>query len=88
MFIEEFYYGNLNPQEVHAGNYRAERKALETLSAAEEAMQAILDDDTRKPFEAYCRAFGHFHSEAIMGAFESGFRLGARCMEDILFDPA
>lgn len=49
-FIEEFFYGNLDPQARSTKQNNAVQKQMEILMNNEEKLTAALDDETRSCF--------------------------------------
>lgn len=47
-FIEEFFYGNLDPQARSTKQNKAVQKQIEILMNNEEKLTAVLDDESKK----------------------------------------
>lgn len=81
-FIEEFYYGNIEPQSCSIKSDGRIQKELELLSKNEELLLEKLTGEEKKLFLDYVNTWaivsGVFNSES----FTSGFRLGARFTYD------
>ncbi len=81
-FIEEFYYGNIDPQARSAKPNTAVRKEMQTLSDYEEELTNRLMGDEKKKFLSYVNAWGVDNGEGNLDSFIVGFRLGAAFMQD------
>lgn len=80
-FIEEFYYGNIDPQ--NSGFEQDERvqRELRTISANEDRQTGHLTGEEKKRFPGF--------AGATLGGFITGFRPGARFVLDtFLFKPS
>ena len=75
-FIEDFYYGNIDPQARSARTDTAVRKEMQRLSDYEEEMTNQLIGEEKRKFLAYVNGEGNLDS------FIVGFRLGAAFMQD------
>ena len=81
-FIEELYYGNIDPQ---ARGYRPKshaKKASDSLSVLEEQLTERLDGEDKELFLRFCNAYAELMGECELDTFMTGFRLGARLMMD------
>ena len=77
-FIEQFYYGNIEPQEITT-ELRAElRKKLKTLSQTESVLSAKLTDAESELFDTYLKQSGEFLCVSNADSFIAGFKLGAK----------
>lgn len=81
-FIEEFYYGNIEPQEFSADLAFKAKKQLSILTQKEEELREKLPDKTKNLLENYECAYNEFSSICNADSFISGFRLGARFTND------
>ena len=77
-FIEEFYYGNIEPQEVNSELTPKLKKKLSNLAEKEEQLTARLNGEDRKLFQNYVSAYIEFSTTSNADSFISGFRLGAK----------
>ena len=77
-FIEEFYYGNIEPQTLSTELTPKLRKKLSELVKKEEELTAKLPEGERELFLKYTDAYNEFSSISICDSFISGFRLGAK----------
>lgn len=76
--IEEFYYGNIEPQELTTEITPKLKKKLSALVKKEEELTAMLPEKERELFVNYVNAHNEFSSFGNSDSFISGFRLGAR----------
>ena len=76
-FIEQFYYGNIEPQERSTRMNKATQKQLEIMVNSEEILSKKLSEELKKLFLAYVDAWHEVNSESNLDSFIMGFRLGA-----------
>lgn len=81
-FIEEFYYGNIEPQACNSELNKELKKLLSTLTEKEELITAKLNGNEKDLFSEYVNAYNEFLAFSIADGFISGFRLGARFTYD------
>ena len=77
-FIEDFYYGNIEPQEVNTKLKPKLKKKLSNLAEKEEKLTARLTGEDKELFQSYVSAYIEFSTTSNADSFISGFRLGAR----------
>ena len=77
-FIEEFYYGNIEPQEVNSELTPKLKKKLSQLAEKEEQLTARLTGEDKELFQNYVSAYIEFSTTSNADSFISGFRLGAK----------
>lgn len=80
--IEEFYYGNIEPQELTTEITPKLKKKLSALVKKEEELAAMLPEKEKELFTNYVLAYNEFSSIGNSDSFISGFRLGARFIYD------
>ena len=80
--IEEFYYGNIESQELTTEITPKLKKKLSALVKKEEELTAMLPEKEKELFTNYVLAHNEFSSISISDGFISGFRLGARFAYD------
>ncbi len=80
--IEEFYYGNLEPQEVNSELTPKLKKKLSQLADKEEKLTARLNGEEKEMFLHYASDYNEFSSISNSDSFVSCFRLGARFTYD------
>ena len=81
-FIEEFFYGNIDPQARSLTQNSAVQKEMQRLSDYEEEMTNQLIGEEKRKFLAYVNAWGVVNGEGNLDSFIIGFRLGAAFMQD------
>ena len=77
-FLEELYFGNLDPQ---ARGYRKGNhiwKVSENINELEEKLTQHLNDEEEKLFLDFCNAYGELMGDIGLDSFIVGFRLGAK----------
>ena len=81
-FIEEFFYGNIDPQARSTKQNKAVQKQMEILMTNEDLLTTALTDENKKTFLDYVNAWGVVNSESTLDSFIMGFRLGANFTYD------
>ncbi len=81
-FIEELYYGNIEPQELSTELSGKLKKKLSNLTEKEEQFAAKLNDEDKELFQNYVSAYTDFSTMGNADSFISGFRLGAKFTYD------
>ena len=81
-FIEDFYYGNIEPQECTTNLTAKVKKSLSELANKEEQLSSILTSEKKELFTDYVAAYMKFSSTCNADSFTVGFRLGARFTYD------
>ena len=84
--IEDFYYGNIEPQELTTEITPKLKKKLSALAKKEEELSAMLPEKEKELFANYVNAYNEFSSLSNSDSFLSGFRLGARFERDMFVD--
>lgn len=82
-FIEEFYYGNIDPQEINSELGNALKKKLNSLVKSEDEFKEKLSEEEKKLFQQYTNSYNEFLSMSVADSFISGFRLGAKLTHDV-----
>ena len=77
-FIEDFYYGNIEPQEVNSELTPKLKKKLSNLAEKEEQLTARLTGEDKELFQNYVSNYIEFSTTSNADSFISGFRLGAK----------
>ena len=85
-FIEELYYGNLEPQELSSELTPKLKKKLSQLTEKEERLAANLNGEEKELFLNYASDYNEFLSISNSDSFISGFRLGARFAYDTFIE--
>ena len=81
-FIEEVFYGNIDPQEKSIRKNKRVRRELKLVSETEDYLLKELADESQKRFLEYVDAWGIVNGESTLDSFITGFRLGARFAYD------
>ena len=81
-FIEDFYYGNIEPQECCSELKCELKKKLNSLTEKEEILNSRLSGKEKDLFVAYTNTYNDFLTVSIADSFISGFRLGAKFAHD------
>ncbi len=84
--IEDFYYGNIEPQEVNSELTPKLKKKLSSLADKEEQFAARLNAEDKELFQNYVSAYIEFSTVSNADSFIAGFRLGARFTYDTFID--
>ena len=77
-FIEEFYYGNINPQARSSEQNPKAQKDMQTLSECEDFLTDKLSGEEKRRFISYADAWATVNGESNLDSFITGFRLGAQ----------
>ena len=85
-FIEEFYYGNIEPQECTTNLTAKVKKSLSELAGKEEQLTSLLADKDKELFTDYVATYIKFSSLCNADSFTTGFRLGARFTYDTFIE--
>ena len=81
-FIEDFYYGNIEPQECCSELKNELKKKLSVLTEKEEELNSKLSGEEKDLFVNYTSKYSDFLTVSIADSFISGFRLGAKFTHD------
>ena len=82
-FIEELYYGNIEPKNKKRRESRNYSREMKVLSENEDVLLEKLPLEDRKLFLEYVDAWGIVDGESVVDSFVTGFRLGARFTYDV-----
>ena len=85
-FIEDFYYGNIEPQEISTTLSTELKRKLDLLSRAEEQLASKLTDEEKELFIKYASQSSEFLCVSNADSFIAGFRLGARFTYDTFIE--
>ena len=80
--IEEFYYGNIEPQECTTNLTVKVKRSLSELADKGEQLTLLLADKEKELFTDYVATYIKFSSTCNADSFIVGFRLGARFTYD------
>lgn len=85
-FIEELYYGNINPNEKKPNRNTQLSKAMELFSKNENELVEKLSKDDKKLFNDIVNASDEISACTSVENFKIGFILGVRMMVDCFKD--
>lgn len=77
-FIEDFYYGNIEPQESSSELKSELKRKLSTLTQTEDQLTSKLTEKEKELFMNYASQVSEFLCISNADSFIAGFRLGAR----------
>ena len=81
-FIEEFYYGNIDPQARSTKENKAVQKQMEVQMLNEDFLTDNLSGESKKKFLEFSNAWSVVNGESNLDSFIMGFRLGANFTYD------
>ena len=81
-FIEDFYYGNIEPQKSCSELKTELKRKLSILSQTEEQLTSKLTEEDKELFVKYASQSSEFLCISNADSFISGFRLGAKFTYD------
>ena len=81
-FIEDLYYGNIEPQELSTELSGKLKNKLSNLAEKEEQITERLNGEDKELFQNYVSAYIEFSTTSNADRFISGFRLGAKFTYD------
>ena len=84
-FIEDFYYGNIDPQEMKSELTDDIKKQLNKLVKTEERLREKLKGEDKELFNTYVEQYNKLMSISNEHNFINGFRLGAGFMGDVIY---
>lgn len=86
IFIDDFYYGNIEPQNSKVNQNKLFRKKMNILSESEKELFELLKEDELSLFESYTDAWSYVNSETNRDSFRNGFKNGAKFIIDVFTD--
>ena len=81
-FIEEIYYGNIDPQARSFEQNKKVQRDMQMLNESEDFLTNKLSGEEKKRFLQYVDAWGSVNGESTLDSFITGFRLGAQFVFD------
>ena len=78
--LEEFWYGNINPQEESKDNNRAIKELLNLMGRNRDQLQATLTPEQQEILEKYDDCVNEMYGLIETAIFACAFRLGGRLM--------
>ncbi len=80
--IEDFYYGNIEPQEVNSELTPKLKKKLNNLAEKKEQLTARLNGEDKELFQKYVSTYIEFSTTSNGDSFISDYRLEAKFIYD------
>lgn len=77
-FIEEFYYGNIDPQARSSEQNKKVQRDMQILTDNEDFLTDKLSGEEKKRFIQYVDAWASINGESTLDSFITGFHLGAQ----------
>ena len=81
-FIEEFYYGNIEPQESNNELKAVLKKKLDSLTETEKELSEKIPNKDQELLERYIEKNLDFLTTSVADSFVKGFRVGAKFVLD------
>ena len=81
-FIEELYYGNIDPQNSRFEDDAGVQRELQMISENEDWLTEHLTGEEKKRFLDFADAWSAYNGDDTLDGFITGFRLGARFVVD------
>ena len=81
-FIEDFYYGNIEPQESSSKLNAELKRKLSILTQTEDQLTSKLTEEEKELFMKYASQSSEFLCVSNADSFIAGFRLGAKFTYD------
>ena len=86
-FIEELYYGNIDPQNSGFEDDEGVQRTMQTIRENEDFLADTLTGEEKKRFLDFADAWSAYNGDATLDGFITGFRLGARFVLDTFILP-
>ena len=86
-FIEELYYGNIDPQDSGFEQDESVQRELRTISDNEDWLTEHLTGEEKKRFLDFADAWSAYNGDATLDGFITDFRLDARFVLDTFVLP-
>ena len=84
--LEDFWYGNINPQEQSKDNNRAIKELLNLMGRNRDQLQANMTPEQQEILEKYDDCVNEMYGLIETAIFAYAFRLGGRLMLATLLD--
>ena len=81
-FVEQFFYGNIDPQSRERLHPKTMQKIQQTISSLEQALMEQLPTPQKELLVQYIDAWGNLNVQSELDSFVYGFRLGAQMALD------
>ena len=85
-FLEEFWYGNIEPAEYNVSPCKEYKEMLQLISQNEDKLLATMTDAQKELFTEYADCVREYQVMAECLLFQNSFLPGARMMIEILRD--
>ena len=82
-FIEDFYYGNLEPQKTSLKQNADFQRDFNRMCEIEAMLRNSLADEQKELFKEYADLWGLILGDTAYDSFESGFKYGARFAAEV-----
>ena len=79
-FLEEFWYGNIEPAEYDTSPSKEYKQMLQLISRNEDKLLATMTDAQKELFAKYADCVRDYQVMAECMLFQNSFRLGAKMM--------
>ena len=79
-FLEEFWYGNIEPAEYDTSSSKEYKEMLQRISRNEDKLLATMTDAQKELFAKYADCVRDYQVMAECMLFQNSFRLGAKMM--------
>ena len=83
-FLEEFWYGNIEPAEYDTSSSKEYKEMLQRISRNEDKLLATMTDDQKDIFNKYADCVRDHQAMVECMLFQNSFRLGAKMMLAIM----
>lgn len=87
-FIEELYYGNINPQDRSTRQNKVVQEQMAILTQSEDFLTKNLPEEHKKSFVTFSNAWDIINGESTLDSFILGFRMGASFTYDTFVSTA
>ena len=81
-FVEQLFYGNIDPQSRERLHPKTMQKIQQTISSLEQALMEQLPTPQKELLVQYIDAWGNLNVQSELDSFVYGFRLGAQMALD------
>ena len=86
-FIEDFYFGNLEPQATTSKMNSKMKRQLNNLVKKEETLRSKMNDEMKALFEQYINSYNELLSTCCADSFVVGFKYGSNFAIDVFSEP-
>ena len=86
--LEEFWYGNINPQEQSKESSRAIKELLKLMGRNRDRLHDSMTAEQRESLEKYDDCVNEMYSLIELEIFSYAFRLGGQFMLAMLMEPS